>query len=283
MNEGGLNVLVTDDDPSFRQHLVGLISGRPEVGNVMEASDGREALEAMNEQECDLAFLDVKLPDVSGLDIVEEFGRESMPVMIFVTAYEEYAVRAFDTAAIDYLLKPLDEERLKRAYERALEAVKLKRIEHLATEFEGLLGAAGRSKDAVDTTHSAEPSTNGEAHGHPAGDYLERVTVESKSQIHVVPVDEIRYVTAENMYVKIHTSDDSYLLRSRLYEMEQSLNPAEFARIHRSTIVRMECVDRLVRRSEADYMVQLDGGETFRVGRSRRDDLMRQLQTGSRA
>jgi two-component system LytT family response regulator len=221
----------------------------------------------------DLVFLDVKMPTMSGLGVIEEVGPDAMPATVFVTAHDEFALEAFDLAAVDYLLKPFDEDRFSRAFERGLQALKLAHVEAWTDRFQGLLDLYGKAR-----TGPSDPQEDGSKEE--SREYLKRVTVKERNQIHVVPVEDIRYVTAEDTYVKLHTSEDSYLLRERMYEMEQCLDPAQFARVHRSTIVRLDCIERLVQRSENDYFVQLDDAKRFRVSRSRQDDLVRRLKTG---
>ncbi|MFB6273394.1 MAG: LytR/AlgR family response regulator transcription factor [Salinibacter sp.] len=269
-----LHVLIADDEQYVREHLRDLLSSRSEVGGVTEAHHGREAVEVIEAEGPDLVFLDVKMPTMSGLDVIEELGPDAMPATVFVTAHDEFAIEAFDLAAVDYLLKPFDEDRFSRAFERGLRALKLTHVEAWTDRFQGLLDLYGELRTGANGTQK-----NGSQEEN--GEYLERITVEERNQIHVVPVEDIRYVTAEDTYVKLHTVDDSYLLRERMYEMEQCLDPAQFARIHRSTIVRLDCIECLVQRSENDYFVQLDDAKRFRVSRSRQDDLLQRLKTGA--
>lgn len=272
-----LQVLVVDDEAYVRNHLEDLLTARSEVGIVREAEHGRGAVQAIEADAPDLVFLDVKLPAQSGIEVVEEINPEAMPATIFVTAYDEFAIEAFDLAAVDYLLKPFEEDRFSKAFERGLRTVRRTRVAELTDRFRGLLdlyedprsnGARGMTKDQQSGVDDAS-----------AG-YLERIIVEDRTQIHVIPVEDIRYLTAEDVYVRVHTSDEDYLLRERMYEMEQRLDPREFVRIHRSTIVRLDCIDCLVRRSESDYVVQLDDAKRFRVSRSRQEDLVQRLQMG---
>ena len=269
-----LHVLVVDDEQYVREHLNTLLSARSEVGIVTEAHHGREAVETIPAEAPDLVFLDVKMPSMSGLEVIEELGPKAMPATVFVTAHDEFAIEAFDLAAVDYLLKPFDEDRFSQAFERGLQAVKLAKVEAWTDRFQDLLEHYADAQNGTrdDQTRGADDRS---------GEYLERITVEDRSQIHVVPVEDIRCVTAEDTYVKVHTSEENYLLRERMYEMEQCLDPAQFARVHRSTIVRLDCVECLVQRSDNDYVVQLDDAKRFRVSRSRQDDLLRRLKTGA--
>lgn len=282
-NEPQLHVLIVDDEQYVRDHLTDLLNVRSEVKTVSEATSGREAIQTINAEDPDLVFLDVKMPSLSGIEVVEAIGPASMPATVFVTAYDEFAIQAFDLAAVDYLLKPFEENRFAKAFERAHQAIRLERAEELVTRFEDLLDVSadrvasfgnGTSQHRATDPASSSPETN---------DYLERLTIETRGQIRIVHVEDICYITAEDMYVRIHTAETSYLLRKRLYEMEERLDPAQFIRIHRSTIVRLDCIDRLVQRSGSDYVVQLDDAKTLSVSRSRQDDLIQRLETGAPA
>ena len=271
-----LSALVVDDEQYVRVHLSDLLEERSEVESISEATHGSEAIKRIREEDPDLVFLDVQMPTNSGIEVVREVGPEAMPATVFVTAYDEYAIEAFELSAVDYLLKPFDEERFDKGFERAVQAARMDQVEDLAARFQDLLDVSGqritaqRKRDERTEDRETEET-----------EYLERITVEARGQIHIVPVEDIRYVTAEDMYVKIHTSENSHLLRERLYEMEKRLDPSEFIRIHRSTIVRMDCIDRLVQRAGGDYVVQLDDAKRFRVSRERQDELIRRLEKGA--
>jgi two-component system LytT family response regulator len=271
-----LRALVVDDEQYVRVHLSDLLEERSEVGSISEATHGSEAIKRIREDEPDLVFLDVQMPTKSGIEVVREVGPEAMPATVFVTAYDEYAIEAFELSAVDYLLKPFDEERFDKGFERAVQVARMDQVEDLAARFQDLLDVSGQritaQRKGDERTEDRETEET---------EYLERITVEARGQIHIVPVKDIRYVTAEDMYVKIHTAENSHLLRERLYEMEKRLDPSEFVRIHRSTIVRMDCIDRLVQRAGGDYVVQLEDAKRFRVSRGRQDELIRRLEKGA--
>lgn len=282
-NEPDLHVLTVDDEQYVHDHLSNLLDSRPEVNVITEATNGREAIEAIESGSPDLVFLDVKMPSMSGIEVIEELGPSSMPPTVFVTAYDEYAIRAFDLAAVDYMLKPFDEERFSRAFERALRTVRLDYVEDLARRFQGLLDVSEGQLASPDNGAPSNGREDSTLNAPDSDGYLERLTIEARGQIQVVHVEDIRYITAEDMYVRIHTAETSHLLRRRLYEMEEQLDPAQFVRIHRSTIVRLDCIDRLVERSGGDYLVQLNDAKTLPVSRSREGDLIQRLQTGAPA
>ena len=269
-----LRVLIVDDERYARERLMELLDERDAVDTVSQADSGEAAIRALREDAYDLVFLDVQMPERTGLDVVDTIGPAAMPTTIFVTAYDEYAIKAFELSALDYLLKPFDDDRFEQAFERALQMHRLQEADDVTQRFQRLLDAAEENEpDAPDAASGddaeAEPS------------YIERLTIDLPGQVRVVPVDEIRYITAEDAYVKIHTSDDTYLLRERMHVLEDRLDPERFARIHRSTIVQLDLVETVLHRSGGDYAVRLTDHTELKVSRSRRDDLLDRLETGA--
>lgn len=271
-----IRALIVDDEPLARERLRELLDDRSDVILVGEAEDGPEAVDAIRESGPDLVFLDVQMPGMSGIDVVEEVGPDAMPVTIFVTAYDQYAIKAFDLAAVDYLLKPFDDDRFEEAYQRGVEMRSYQEAEAVADRFRRLLDAS----EDEDDDDSTEADNTGSASAEEAS-YLQRITIDLPGKVRVIPVEDIRYVTAEDAYVKIHTDEDAYLLRERMHVLEDRLDPSAFARIHRSTIVRLDLVETVLHRSGGDYSVRLESGRRLDVSRSRREDLLHQLETGA--
>jgi two-component system LytT family response regulator len=269
-----LRVLIVDDERYARERLMELLDGREAVAAVAQADSGEAAIRALREDAYDLVFLDVQMPERTGLDVVDTLGPAAMPTTIFVTAYDQYAIKAFELSALDYLLKPFDDDRFEQAFERALQMHRLQEADDVTQRFQRLLDAA--EENEPDTPDAA---SDDDAETEPS--YIERLTIDLPGQVRVVPVDEIRYITAEDAYVKIHTGDDTYLLRERMHVLEDRLDPAHFARIHRSTIVQLDMVETVLHRSGGDYAVRLTDHTELKVSRSRRDDLLEQLETGA--
>lgn len=276
-----LHALIADDEQRIQAHLFSLLSDRPEVGPVSVTEAPHSTLNALHTDPPDLVFLNTQFATASGLSIAEVVGLDAMPATIYISASDDFAVKAFELAAVDYLQPPFEDDRFTQAFERALQVVKLNRIEQMGLRIRDLPVSAvqnghphqnGRRENDLESRPDKPPVAN---------TYLQRVTVEGQNQIQIVPVQDICYLTAEDTYVRIHTRNTSYLVRRRLYKMEQRLDPAQFVRIHRSTIVQLDCIERLLQRSAADYTVQLDNAKTFRVSRSRQDDLLRRLETGA--
>lgn len=269
-----LRILVVDDERYARQRLMELLDQQDAVTTVNPADSGAAAIRALREEAYDLVFLDVQMPERTGLEVVDTIGPAAMPTTIFVTAYDQYAIKAFELSALDYLLKPFDDDRFEQAFARALRMHRLEEADAVTQRFQRLLDAAGAPEDTVRNDDADETTTDDPP-------YIERLTIDLPGQVRVVPVNEIRYITAEDAYVKIHTDEDTYLLRERMHVLEDRLDPERFVRIHRSTIVQLDLVETVLHRSGGDYAVRLTDRTRLKVSRSRRDDLLERLETGA--
>lgn len=255
-----VRVLIVDDEPLARQHVGDRLSHEEGVEVVGEASDGLIAVEMIRRLRPDIVFLDVQMPALDGLDVVDTIGPDEMPATIFTTAFDQYALKAFDRAAVDYLLKPFDDDRFSQAFRRARKAVESQQRDKLAHQFRSLL--------------HEEPSPS------PAPpQFLDRITVEGKGQLRVVPVAKIDYITASGPYAELHVADRAYAVRERMQTLEERLDPAVFLRVHRSVIVRLDRVDVMLRSAGGDYAVRLKDGTKLSVSRARREELERRLGT----
>ena len=265
-----LRVLIVDDEPLARQRIADLLRHEPNVEIVGEADNGHQAVEKIHALDPDLVFLDVQMPGRTGLEVVRDVGAAHMPATIFVTAFDQYALAAFDVAAIDYLVKPFDDERFEQAFRRARKLVELEGLEQLRAQLLDVLGASRPAATGAAPRESAAP------HG-----YLERIAVEMKGKVRVVPVSQIDYITASGPYAELHVGDRMFVIRESMQTLEERLDPADFLRIHRSAIVRLDLVDTFLRAPGGDYEVQLKGGVRLRVSRSRREELERKLGVSS--
>lgn len=256
-------VLIVDDEPLARQRIQDLLSEQPGVEVVGTANGGDTAIAAIRELKPDLVFLDVQMAGKSGLDVARAVGPETMPATIFVTAYDEYASQAFDVAAIDYLVKPFDDERFEQAFARARRMVELQDFALMREQLMRVLEGENRIV--------APPS------GKPGPGYLERIAVEMKGKVRVVPVGQIEYITARGPYLRLHVGKEWYVIRETMQTLEERLDPAHFMRVHRSAIVRLDLVSTMLRGSGGDYAVELKSGVKLQVSRSRREALERHL------
>ncbi|MEO6527634.1 MAG: LytTR family DNA-binding domain-containing protein [Gemmatimonadaceae bacterium] len=277
-----VRVLIVDDEPLARRRIAELLADEPGVEIVAIATSGAEAVAAIRSAKPDIVFLDVQMPDGTGLDVVREIGAEAMPITVFVTAYDQYALKAFDAAAIDYLVKPFDDERFEQAMQRARRAVELGAVSRLSGQlFAALQAVQGVGGGAIDAgadavlTHIADAT---QAQSAPARQgYLERFAVETRGQVRVVPVSKVLYITASGPYAEIHTAERTHLIREQMQVLEDRLDPGLFFRVHRSAIVRFDLIEGLTRNASGDYSVQIKGGPTLKVSRSRSDELERRM------
>lgn len=256
-----LRVLIVDDELPARQRMEDLLLKMPQVEIIGCVENGNAAVAAIREHEPDLVLLDVQMPGMTAFDVIKEIGVENMPGTIFITAYDRYALKAFDLAAIDYLLKPFDDERFEQSMDRAQQLHELKQLGHMASRLRKALEAAGF--EAPDT--SAKP----------AQDYLERIAVESRGQLRAVSTTQIDYITASGVYADLHVAEKAYVIRERIQTLEERLDPRRFFRVHRSVIVQLDRIDVLIRQAGGDYTLKLKNGTQLTVGRSRLEQLER--------
>jgi two-component system LytT family response regulator len=267
-----LRILIVDDEPLARMRLEDLLRRESGVEIVGTADNGKSAVEAIRSLRPDLVFLDVQMPGATGLDVVREIGPTSMPATIFVTAFDQYALQAFDVAAVDYLVKPFDDERFEQAFHRARRLLKLEGVARLRDQLIAVLQEVAPS--AGNGAPAPQPL--------PAAGHLERIAVEMRGKVRVVPVAQIEYITADGPYAELHTPEGKYVIRETMQTLEERLDPRRFFRIHRSAIVRIDRVEALLKGAGGDYEVQLRGGMLLPVSRSRREALEQKLGVSSK-
>ena len=249
MNMGSMTILVTDDEQPARRKLLSFIRSSACTCEVHEATNGIEALEKISALKPQLVFLDIQMPGMSGFEVIEHMGDHDMPFVVFVTAYDQYALDAFEVNAVDYLLKPFDRSRFQKAFERALERIASQKPVH--ENFSKLLAEINRTKT-----------------------YSERFLVNSSSKYFFVQAADIRYISSEEKYVSLHTDSGTFLLRDTMNNMEQKLNPATFTRVHRSYIVNVSCIKEIQPWSHGDYVIVLKNGERINLSRRYKSRLM---------
>lgn len=264
MPNAPIRVLVVDDELLARERITDLLAHEPDVEILGTADNGNTAVEAIRAKRPDLVFLDVQMPGKTGLDVVRDVGPDAMPATIFVTAFDQYALRAFDLAALDYLVKPFDDERFEQAFRRARQLIDLREMGKLREQLLAILQQGSTERSDAHPTTDATP-------------YLERIAVEMRGKVRVVPVEQIDYITADGPYAELHTGERTHLIRETMQTLEERLDPRHFVRIHRSAIVRLQLVDTLLRGGGGDYEVQLKSGLRLPVSRSRREELERRL------
>lgn len=254
MNER-LRVLIVDDEPLARDNVRLLLETHGNVDVIGECENGREAVETIRAEQPDLVFLDIQMPEMDGFGVVEAVGPERMPVVIFATAYDQYALKAFEAQALDYLLKPFDDDRFADALERAVARTRERRVGALSEQLVGLL--ADRRVEGKPAQAAAEQLEL----------YIERVLIKSRDSVVSVKVVDVDWIEAAGDYVVLHTGKTTHLLRDTMSGMERKLDPARFVRIHRSTIVQIDRIRELRPYFHGDYMLYLHDGTELRLSR----------------
>jgi two-component system LytT family response regulator len=250
-----LRVLLIDDEPLARRRLRALLRAESDVEVVGECASGDEALGAIGALAPDLLFLDVEMPGLDGLALAEAIGKQAHPpLVIFVTAYDQYAVRAFEVRAIDYLLKPFDRERFAASLDRARAQWRERGRQSMDREILALLNEL-----------KAPPQ------------YLDRLLIKHRERISVIRTAEIDYLEAEGNYVRVHFGANSALVRETLARLGAQLDPRRFARIHRSRLVNIDRIQELQPWSHRDYRIILRNGTTLALSRRYREQLARLL------
>jgi two-component system LytT family response regulator len=259
-----LRVLIADDEPLARQHIADRLGHEENVEIAGFAEDGDEAVEEIRRLQPDLVFLDVQMPGKSGIEVVEAIGAARMPTTVFTTAFDRYALKAFDLAAVDYLVKPFDDERFSEAFRRARKSIELREVERVSRQLISLLRSTGADAPPVEEKSG----------------WLDRIPVEMRGQMRVVPVDRIDYITASGPYAELHVGERVFSVRERMQALEEQLDPNVFMRVHRSVIVRLDRIDAMLRSAGGDYAVRLKDGTKLSVSRAKRDDLEKRLKEG---
>jgi two-component system LytT family response regulator len=265
MPEKTLRILIADDEFLARQRIEDLLAREEHVEIVGQVADGPAAVDAIGKLKPDLVFLDVQMPGMTGLDVVATIGAEEMPATIFTTAYDQFALKAFDLAAVDYLVKPFDDERFVQALKRARHDVELEEVGRMTKQLMSLLHV---DENGVATATAATS---------PKPQYLDRISVESRGQVRVVPLDKVDYITASGPYAELHVGERTFAIRERMQTLEERLDPEVFFRTHRSVIVRLDRIDTMLRSAGGDYAVRLKDGTELSLSRSRREELEAKL------
>lgn len=243
-----IRVLIVDDEPLARDGLRLLLAADPEVAAIDEARGGRDAIARIADARPDLVLLDVQMPGVDGFGVIEQVGADRMPAVVFITAHDRYAVQAFELSALDYLLKPVTGPRFARALARAKAQLRQRATASADQQLRHLLETL------------ASPTR-----------YLHRIAVRTGDTTQFVEVDAIDWIAAAENYVELHVGPAQHLVHVALATLEKSLDPARFARIHRSAIVQVDRIRSARPAQHGEYVLTLAGGATVRSGRTYHD------------
>jgi two-component system LytT family response regulator len=250
-----IRTIIVDDEPLARQGIRAQLKVEKDFKVIAECRNGSEAVRAIETRSPDLVFLDVQMPELDGFGVVEAIGAGRMPSVIFVTAYDRYALRAFEVHALDYLLKPFDDQRFARTLQRVRQHLERREVDGLGERLQGLL-------DEIN----------------PRGKYAERVVVKSAGRIFFLSVSEIDWIEAADNYVRLRAGSESHLLRETMNSIETRLNPNEFVRVHRSRIINVRRIKELRPMFRGEYDILLRDGTRLESGRGYRDRIQRLLR-----
>lgn len=231
-----MKILIADDEREARELLLYYLKDLGNEAELTECADGKSTLHTLQTFKPDILFLDIKMPELTGMEVLQHKGTAALPAVIFTTAYDEYALPAFDVEAVDYLLKPFEKDRFDRALKRAI--------------------------DYVEFTKKKK-----------AGSYLTQLAGKFGTRTDLIPVHEVQYFQAEGSYVQIVTGSKTYLLTQPIYELESSLDPEQFARVHRSVIVNISCIKSIQSLLNGDHELVLMNGKKIRASRTYKEKI----------
>ncbi|WP_437963169.1 LytTR family DNA-binding domain-containing protein [Sorangium sp. So ce260] len=267
---GEIRAVIVDDEPLAREGIRLLLADDPEIAVAAESGDGPGALETIRRLRPDLVFLDVQMPEMNGFEVMASLPPGELPAVIFVTAFDRYALRAFEVHALDYLLKPFDDDRFHDALRRAKSHLRLSRMSDLSQRLLSLLQSYGDPAAAA----AARARGGGPPGSEPPGaEHPRRLAIKDGCRVVFLSVEEIDWIEAADYYVQIHAGGKSYLHRETMNSVEGKLDPARFVRIHRSAIVNRDRIKELRTQGRRDTIVVLAGGAELKVARSHREKL----------
>ena len=243
-----IKILIVDDEPPARRKIRAFLNDVGFAGEIIEAENGVAAARAIRKKNPDLVFLDIQMPGMTGFEVIETVGTENMPAVVFVTAFDQYAIEAFEVQAVDYLLKPFDEDRFQKSFQRALESIRQQKVE------------PEKLKHLLAEIHEETP-------------YLQRIMVNKTGRFFFVKTEDILFIEADEKYVKLHTARETCLVRETMINLEARFDPAKFARIHRSYFVNIDVIKEMQPWSHGDYVVILNNGKQLPLSRRYRERL----------
>lgn len=252
-----IKTIIVDDEPPARRNLRALLKRDPEIELVKECGDGKDAVASIRALAPDLVFLDVQMPEIDGFAVLEHLAGHPLPVIIFVTAYDQYALKAFEVSALDYLLKPFSDERFRKALAQAKQQIEQQDASEFGRKMLRLIGARDLKPEAPR--------------------HLTRLMVKTAGRVLFLKTDEIDWIEAYDNYVRLHAGRKAHLLRQTMNELEAALDPEQFARTHRSTIVNLDRVKELQPLFNGEALILLHDGTELKLSRSRRESLEHRL------
>ena len=253
-----INTLIIHDEALARQRLNNLVKDVPELELIGQCSTGKDAILKINQLEPDVIFLDIQMKDLTGFDVLQKITVKKKPLIVFVTAYDEFALKAFDFFAFDYLLKPYKDERFFKSIENILNYIQNKNNSPFEDKIDDLLNYVKNTKT-------------------PLVSYYEKLPVKLGNKVFFIDVNTIKYIVASGYYAEIYTEDKKHLLRESLSNLIESLDPAKFIRIHRSTIINSIEIGGLVNSNYGEVDVKMNDQKLFRVSKSYKKLFLKQM------
>lgn len=253
-----IKTVIVDDEPLARRRIKKLIAAHHDIDLAAECNNGKDAVAVIESLHPDLVFLDVQMPEWNGFDVIERLEIESLPVIIFVTAYDTYAIKAFDVHAIDYILKPFDDERFFHALDRAREFIRQKETGIWARRVYDMMTSLHPMQEPVSLASKR---------------YLDRIVVKSAGRIHFVPTETVDWIEASGKYLDLHSGKTTHRIRESISELELKLDPKIFLRIHRSYIINVGRIREMQSWHKGEYIVILNNDVKLITGRGYRDNL----------
>lgn len=258
-----IRALIVDDEPLARRTIHDLLAADPEIEVIGECGSGVEAVTFIRRQAPDLLFLDIQMPGMNGFEALSQVEHRRIPAIVFVTAFDHYALKAFDVHALDYLLKPFSDERFFEALRQAKSQVELREVNRLSQSLVALLG-----EQAAGETGAVKRKS-----------FLTRFMIKTAGRVIFISAADVDWIAADDYYIRLHVGGKSHLLRMSMNELEEKLDPQSFLRIHRSTIVNFDRVKELHQNPNGEYVVVLKNGAELKLSRNRRERL-EELLTG---
>jgi two-component system LytT family response regulator len=260
-----IRAIIVDDEPLAREGLRLQLANEPDITLIGEYDTGTAAIKAINQDKPDLVFLDIQMPVVNGFDVVKKIDPAHIPMIVFITAYDRYALHAFEVHALDYLLKPIDDQRLHKSLQRVRTLFEQHRLTEFAARLNGLLAEVG----AITPDNASISSVTNRCISTP----LQRIAVKSGNSIQFIQVHDIQWIQAAGDYVYVHSNGQKHLIRETLTYFADNLPPRQFQRIHRSAIVNLDAIRELHCCEHGEYIVHLHDKTKLRLSRTYREKL----------
>ena len=257
-----IKTLIIDDEPLARKRIANLLQHHPEVEVTGECKNGLEAVTAIKKQKPHLIFLDVQMPDLDGFGVLKKLDVSQLPFIIFVTAYDQYALQAFEFHALDYLLKPFDDDRFEAALTQAITQIRRKTLADFSSRMAALM---------ADFEHGNQQAQIVAGQNQPNNQYRERLAVKSAGRVFFLKTEDIDWIQAAGVYVKLHVGREAHLIRESISKLETQLSPQRFLRIHRSTIVNIDQIKELHPYFHGEYIVIMKDGTELKLSRNYRE------------